>query len=430
MKKAVITIIIFSILAISLTFILIDVKKSKIRTDHSYSEYNIEKGNNENTNNNISENEESQIVFGESTYFENPIKIEYIKDNVSYDEYQYNLDYIEISGLKDKTLQNKINEILMQNSNLEVQGNFSNVLSISDFLGKEIHNLSIATGEELKPKDYFSDLTLAQNYVKPYITKSIYNTFGYGRMSDRLGNADAVNLYENSFNSQIENWEIEIINKLKREDFNFYFTEDKIFLIFSNINFAISNSLIGVKSNINDLVVDIPIYALYPCVDIYNKFADANLNDIYENSTVKTFLIGMKDFEKNENVLYFNAGNIENLNSFNSFLIDFDELEKANEKWNTKFDSIKQLNDKKAICFNKQCAGSMGSVFWLQYYMIYDKNMLPEIEQEILAKIAKAYDVLYDSLLYDSLLDISNKIKTNYKNIEYELELIGSEGKN
>ena len=467
MKKLLLIIVIFSLLAISFTYTMITIKNNNITILENADINNLSNENSFKIDNVSKEestimNSREEIILGESTYFENPINfIYYMNDGTVTDEL-YSANYIQIEKLKNKDVETKINNRLKNNKIELVLGSFSNVVSMYSFVdGYQCYNYNLIDGEELTIEDYIDDKQNIKNVLPKYFYKAISEKFMlasyiYEAFEDDYDEKyfEENELYRDlkyteeekesyikkqnkskelyaKFYEQIESWQMELLKKYDTNQFDFYFTSNKLYLIFKNCNFInpIDESSLeysgGYKEEINEIVVAIPLCEIYKNVIIFNKYSENR--DIFENNIVEEKYIGLEELEKiSDNILSFDTGDINkiNIDTFIGFAGDFDELKKANEKWNDKYKKISQYDTKKIICFNKQCASSMYGSFLIQYYLLYDKDVSQKEEQEILAKIMKGFDVVYDYQLKESLEDISKELKATYNNIEYDVEEI------
>ena len=185
----------------------------------------------------------------------------YLKNGLNYKvEKNGNKYYVLITGLKDKSLENKINTEIKkkvdENSKdsktlvyNHVMASFSNVLSITinkqpyerDYNDEDIidnmiygsvidsYNVSLTTGEELK----IDDLIYNTNDIKEYLTKKAYDLAirDAGFFCD---GGPCENPYPDY--SNVEDFSFKVLSKFKKSDYKFYFDTRYIYLIFDDLD--------------------------------------------------------------------------------------------------------------------------------------------------------------------------------------------------
>lgn len=191
--------------------------------------------------------EEETNEYGEEIYYEN-----------DYTTRKVRISYSQISGLKDKNIENKINKKIEEkceslvaseeanNDEIEsivvstwVSGSFSNILSIN--ISKYVYyedmdtdsyydtiNLKLDTGEEIS----FEEMFTPDVSFKNIITQSAYNSMSK-KIKQEYEFSDNFE-EENIDYSQVENLTYKILNEFeKSDDKKFYFSPFSIFLITS-----------------------------------------------------------------------------------------------------------------------------------------------------------------------------------------------------
>lgn len=221
-------------------------------------------------------------------------------DNTDNSIYEYRISYEKISGLKNITVQNKINKeiedttLALKNKLIEnpeysniiitswITGNFSDVLSVNinyslikhdysyensdyenkyDFIGL---NYRLDTGEKLE----FSDLFMDNASIKSIIEQASYESLAYNHNFETdeyndLGEQD----FNNTNYGYIENQVFKIVSAYNRNpNMNFYFTEKDIFF------------------NIKDFDVKIKMEDFYEDIAIYTAFRE---NDLYSDNSIR-----------------------------------------------------------------------------------------------------------------------------------------------
>ncbi len=237
------------------------------------------------------------------TYHENPLNIAayYYLDGVikTEDEYyhgEYNLKeynkqyrYVQIKGLKNKEIENKINNEIMQkvlsldSNNYKqitayVYANFANILSVyvsgtkDETVSQEKFNYRLDTGEKIK----FEDLFTSKEDAKIVLSQAIYNQLA----------KDYVIKEENY--GDISKEDYSIIEMQAFEIMNDYNNNAKI-------EFCITPERI--LAEINNRNVEINMIDFYQYIAIYKRYLTKQ--DLYEsnNQNYEMFVFSEKDFE-------------------------------------------------------------------------------------------------------------------------------------
>lgn len=200
----------------------------------------------------VNKDNSKYIVDATTSYFKNGLSYKVEKNDNKY--------YVLIDGLKDETLEKKINAEIKRkvDENYKdsksivynyIESSFSNVLSISieignkekdysdeDIINGEIYgsfvdsyNVSLTTGEVLK----MEDLVYNVNSMKEVLTKKSYDlaTRDVGFICD-------VGPCENPYPdySNVEDFAFKVLSKFKKGDYKFYFNTRYIYLIFDNLD--------------------------------------------------------------------------------------------------------------------------------------------------------------------------------------------------
>ena len=317
MKKVVIIAIIICLILIGTTKVMID-KKLKANIVETFTPVSVEPQTQEPTQTPQQTPQQIQpsnnrIVLGKSTYKEQPLSVYYLaKDGRKFDEYDWQAECIQISGLKDKQIESKINQFFFDNSINYNYGlsSFSNVFSygIEEFSSEScFYNINLVDGRELTIDDYFYNKDDLKNVLGKYIVVAIDNRFVVGELERALANdykdtdEEAIKIKEElqKYYSQIENWQFIIMHKYDKGDFEFFFDNNSLTLYFDNISFKNPIELFypgSFTKELNKLFIKIPLYDMYPYVSIFDKFADAK--NVFENDDeAQTRCVGLCDFE-------------------------------------------------------------------------------------------------------------------------------------
>ena len=203
MKKLIAILVIFTVVTVGSTAILNKMKKSEP----------LEEASKENTINVANDIEEikttpakistEKTIDMNATYNENNIKIE----TIDYVIGTQNVKTAQISGLKNKSVQDKINKKIKENTipreynSVYISANFSNVISISDN-----GNYRLTDGEELK----FEDLFTKDADLKQIVRLGIYKELAK-KQRDETGGLEANwKASEPYYNEQDKTWYIDV----------------------------------------------------------------------------------------------------------------------------------------------------------------------------------------------------------------------------
>lgn len=295
--RIIIFLILFTAVAVSITFVAIYYTNNKKEIENISDLNNTE-------NKEITEAQKDESYISADlldTYDKNPITVQeyYYLDGkiVSYEEANKDLNfdiekynkkgkYIEIKGLKDSKIQNKINRDIKENAMkiinseketiTEVKANFGNVISVFIYSLEEDEiiglNYKLEDGEKLE----FEDLFIDKAYIKTILGQSAYKHFASLYIdSEKLGgNADEKD-YSNA-----EQDSFKIVSKyLSNKNIDYYFTPTKITVLID-----------GERINIEmaDFYNYIAIYNRYINVDnLYNS--ESEFKDLFVFSDRKTY---------------------------------------------------------------------------------------------------------------------------------------------
>lgn len=250
-----------------------------------------------------------------SRYNENSLDIKYNQDNkgdiIKKDDYSYSkgsINYIQVDGLKNKKIQNKINQDLkdkaysifddnyLKDQNIakiyvtsNLDANFANVLSVdvsemrqdtSNAYTKMNHvylNYDLNTGNKLKFGDLFTKNALIDNIIKESINN--YLKYNSSIILDKDNNDDEINT------ASIDEKANYIFKMYKsQKDINnldFYFSPSKIYLKIDGLDDLL-------QINMKDCYKNIVIYKKYlKSKSIYNDDSiDRKNMYVYTNSSL------------------------------------------------------------------------------------------------------------------------------------------------
>lgn len=280
-----------------------------------------------------------------TSYFKNGLNYKVEKKEKKY--------YVLISGLKDKNLEKKINAAIKSkvdenyndDTNLvynHIEASFSNVLSITikkydyetrDYTEEEIiddkigsyvidsYNINLVTGDVLELDDLLYDV----NSVKEKLTKEAYDmaTKDAGFFCE---GGPCENPYPDY--SNVEDFTFKIMTKFSKKDYNFYFDEVSIYLMFDDLDskapLSIDTDDIN-KDNCSLLTKDIKDGCTYieECDDNLDnqKSCSKIYIDLDNKRNNATFIIDMKDLVDNV-IIYDKYVTDDNLYTNNKSQID------------------------------------------------------------------------------------------------------------
>ena len=296
----------------------------------------------------------SGTIMNEEEYNSNPAN--YLSNN--------SVNFIQIEGLKDKELENKINtdikrkayELRGTNINTYVTANFSNMLSIifyNNFNNIDTLNIDLSTGNEIK----FEEIFISTAPINSYLADALYKTLAWQSLSiDENGNEenDMNNVdtseYEDKFLMLIKNY-----NKNK-QNLKFSITSNSI-SVYNLIDKNIINNEhaenIGITIDLIDYIDQVAMYKRY----LTNK-------NIYENNdlALKEIIVFTGNYELqkyNERISYgklqkniFVEENLFNDNRENNINVAKEYVKKISEEEKTKL--INDNDSKKGTFYQAQ----------------------------------------------------------------------------
>ena len=326
----------------------------------------------------------------DETYKQNSLKIKDVKftdgKKKADGSYQVEGNYIQIEGLKNKEVEQKINETLKNKIAswyseddfskgvviyTNCTANYGNVLSVESLKYDETMkylgiNIDLSTGNEIK----FNNLFTQNASIKNILSKSIYDSL---ILNDTGGDFESISdeavFSEDGENDRTHGESQEFVDERNER---YSQIEDKVFKILTNYNngeefeFSFSTRCIYVyKDNIR---IEIPMVKYYNQIAIYNRYK--NNSDIYDGQFENQYII------KNDNIpifVYSNNINVKpdvrtgsdpivveyfnllkesenliinvNLRKFSNDIITADLKKSILKQVYSEFDSYKNLND-------------------------------------------------------------------------------------
>ena len=254
------------------------------------------------------------VVLGDR-YFENNIKVNTINDKKENLEYKY----YEITGLKDKIVEEKINKeikeaamqevekALKENSryyyfSIYINANFNNVLSIS--IEDTYLNYDLSTGEKIKFTELFTNNSegkvwklVKENLKRNWLQNQYYETGEYDRENEKV-------IFDQS---GMDEYLLRMYN---------YYMKNK-----ENLTFYVGNDYITVK--INEDYVYIYMEDMYENIAVYNKYLTEE--SVFENGNLPKEKYCMMTYYENEYGLTY-------LNEYNDNLFIHTRIDAYNDR--------------------------------------------------------------------------------------------------
>ncbi len=332
----------------------------------------------------------------------NNLKIEEVEYNYG-DMYRENdrylnkfrITYIQISGLKNKELENRINAELKEKALKEEKeynecknvwvsstchGNFANVLSVSiykciyneentdDITYTDVINIKLDTGEHIS----FEELFTPDSSLKSIVTKCTYNYF-----YEEIGREAEINGESKADYSVIENKVSKVMKDINNtEELKFVFNERYIYLY--------------------------PNYIIIPMIDFYQSINVYNLvnpeESLYENGDVENsiyvfgldFSKGIEFKDKISKYIYLNMFNYYKTDDY-SYEGENSMTEKTSRAYNENIDKIKDciIEYEKSLNTNKGAFYNIYSYnenednieFWVERIILEKKNFEDNVEE-------------------------------------------------
>ena len=328
------------------------------------------------------ESDDSKYVISSytDTYDTNSIKItEYYDydgavttDDSFNGDYNYRVNYIQIEGLKNKKVQNEINQKLRKkayslkhkNTYTSVSANFSNILSVVFFNDEnktESLNINLATGEEIK----FEELFVSSTPINSYLVNALYETLAW----------QSIDLWEDENNdlskidmSDYEDRFLMLINKYNRNKDNliYYISANSIY-IYGLIDKNILNSEYADETT---LVLD-----LTECmneVTMYKKFLTNE--SIYEDNTIGVkgtivFTDSNEDYE-----VRINYGKIKDNIFLEEVVMDYINDYYTNNQLSIARKYVEKLSKEAKENIIKQSKSNRGFFLQREYQLWYDEE--------------------------------------------------------
>lgn len=474
MKKAIIIVIIVSLICVSITYFMIEKKiqdntldvsppiEDALISDNDDDNSSISVSENVNddienisdTNDSIVDRKEAKL--GETIYTENPITVSWIKDGEKYNTKHWDADYVEISGLKDINLQDKINQYMKNNGISDVTSNFSNFISATNNYNysedKVFYNVSLVDGRELSINDFFYDKNELKSILPKYLAKGIQDAFSYGTyFGDLLTNSRNLSYYsddqikvfnselselkaeEAKFNSMLESWELKLINKFDSDAYRFFFRANDnltyFCIYFDDLNFINPSKQFTdgyfnyffttwYEPKVSSVMIEIPFYEIYKYFSIFDQ--KENVYNLYENPEKSTNgLVGFHSFDVVNKDFVYKTYNDDDLKLLNQMYGSKEKVENNKNKWNKIYNELLEKKDKKIIAYNMLLYSQSYGPYIFSFYAMFNKSSNNFEKEDIYKSIMKSFDVLYQSEAIDKIKNTLIDLKNKYNDFEY-----------
>lgn len=321
-RNMIIFLVIFSIVCIGVTsFLILKNNNSKISNVMENIKENVSKNKNEQSQNDV-----QGVSSLNDTYAENPIKIS--KEKISINgKSDVDGECIQIDGMKDEKLQQKINDNIkekmtdwcnsnngkvLNNIDVKCTANFGNAISIKavkdfdsynqyDFF---VMNIDLSTGNEIK----FNEMFTSNAGIKSIISESAYDTYTENASGGDMTDLNDEPVFSDGKENEDFYYETEE-EKEERKD-EYAKTEDKVFKLLNsynndnNLKFYFTPRCINIYDNDNKTIT-IKMKKYYSQIAIYNRFKtnDTIYDGKYEN----------QDIIENKNIPVFVSTNTTNV---------------------------------------------------------------------------------------------------------------------
>ena len=414
----------------------------------------------------------------EETYNKNDLEIKTVNEGDNPEDYSARkytrISYVQISGLKDTNIQNKINNeikelahsMIKENStgadslNVSVKANYSNVLSLEfdkmstkytkndevETIDNKIKglNYNLVTGEKL----HLEDLFVSSAPIAAIVSDAAYNALAWDTNISFNMSEEELDKNINMDRRDTSNYEDEllaIVNKYKnkKDNIEFCFTETKLF-----IYDLVSDKLISsgrMSLNLMDYIQYLTIFKKYASSDIYTS-NDIGMKNIYVYTTpLCSFLSSKEDLKyitygKLTSNLFIDAQST-NLNLYN---VNEDIDKKVSNDFNNRFKNIiNNVKEKSNSNLDKgyvyQCLLSGDFVTYEEEYepfiKVYVDSALSEMSRDFfdknifkeLAKLAVVSKASVDGLMFqDNEYHKVEGITTKNERAEYYYDKNGN----
>lgn len=288
-------------------------------------------------------------------------------------DYQSRIQFIQIYGLKDKNIQNKINERLKKeayglNCNFVyaiIEANFSNILSL-EYFGDNSKvatlNINLVTSEDIK----FEDIFVSSATINSYLAEGLYKTLAWESLEvDEEGN------YKNNMDdvdtSEYEDKFIMFINNFNKskDDLKYSISPSSI-----NIYGLLDKNILD-SEYLNEMSVNIDLVEHMNEVAVYKRFLTNE--SIFENDSLgtKNIIVLTGNAMEEQDMTRISYGKITDNIFIEEVLMNNFQNE---EEFNFAKKYIENLSKEQQEVLRKQTPNNIGRFYQREFNIFYDEE--------------------------------------------------------
>lgn len=298
------------------------------------------------------------------------ISTEYVLDE---SKYKYQIQFLQIEGLKNKEIQNQVNLMLKKLSYdikdkyvyATVTASFSNILSVQCYNDKgQINtlNIDLSTGENIPLEKVF----VSSATINSYLVDGLYKTLAWDNL-EVIDGEEIQNNMDNVDTSEYEDKFMRIINNYNKAK--------------DNLKYSIYPSKVSVYGLVDEEILSSGIYE-YTSVDIslidhsdqvaiYKRYLTKE--SIFENDNLgqKNIVVLTGNALEEEYMTKITYGKIaDNIFMEEILLNNFDE----NNGMQTCSEYIRKISDEQKELLKSQAYKNKGYFFQREYSIYYDRS--------------------------------------------------------
>ena len=315
------------------------------------------------------------------TYNSNSIKITkyYDEDGTVSTENSFNentkclVEYVQISGLKDKKIQSDDNKRLKDkayglksnNTYSSICGDFSNILSVVIFNNDNKYdclNVNLATGKEIKLEDLF----LSSTPLNSYLVDSFYEANAWQSIESD-GTFEDVDMSKVDL-SDFEDRAMLLINNYnkKKDNLAFGIQADYIYI------YGLGDERIVKKQNADTLILYMDLTKYMDSVTLFKKFLTKNT--IFEDDSIgfKNTVVFTED--ESDHVQRLNYGKIKDNVFMEEIVLDSDGKYYTNDKLEIGRKFIQKLSSEAKSKIMNDTNTNKGVFVQREYQLWYDED--------------------------------------------------------
>lgn len=288
-----------------------------------------------------------------------------LQAGVNPQDFKYNINFVQIDGLKNIEVQNKINAKLKSLPyTLEkekyvwssVTANFSNVLSVvitNDITYSDdakTLNFDLTTGEEIP----FEKLFVSSAPIKSMIAGGMYKNFAWDELYEKYEEYDGYLDMNNVDASTIEDEILLAVSKYNK-------IKDEIVYSFSLTTIYIYNSELRTEINMAEYAKEIAVYKRYLIE-----------TSIFENNSIGTkgLIVFTADIVDNEYTKQISYGKIKDNIFVEEILLNWDGTDE--EELEVVIEYVEKLSKEQQTILKQETSNNKGVIFQGEYYVSKD----------------------------------------------------------